>query len=191
MDPARSLARKMVDAFDSYRLDAIVINSAGCSAFMKEYGHVLAADKEHAERAARLAKKVMDLSEFLVAIDFKRPAMEFKKRVAHHEACHLVHTQKVSQQPKQVLEAIPGIELAELNEATWCCGSAGIYNIIRYEDSMKLLERKMENLKSTKAEMVVMGNPGCLAQINHGVQKERLNIEVVHLATLLRRAYGV
>jgi glycolate oxidase iron-sulfur subunit len=191
MDTARSLARKMVDSFDSYRLDAIVMNSAGCSAFMKEYGHVLADDKEYAERAARLAKKVMDLSEFLVAIDFKRPTTETKKRVAHHEACHLVHTQKVSQQPKQVLEAIPGLELAELNEATWCCGSAGIYNIIRYDDSMKLLERKMENLKRTNAEIVVMGNPGCLAQINYGVQRERLDIEVVHLATLLRRAYGV
>jgi len=191
MDTARSLARKMVDSFDSYLFDAIVMNSAGCSAFMKEYGHVLSDDKEYAERAARLAKKVMDLSEFLVSIDFKRPTTEVRKRVTHHEACHLVHTQKVSQQPKQVLEAIPGLQLAELNEATWCCGSAGIYNIIRYEDSMKLLERKMENLKSTNAEMVVMGNPGCLAQINYGVQKEKLNIEVVHLATLLRRAYGV
>jgi glycolate oxidase iron-sulfur subunit len=158
---------------------------------MKEYGHVLADDKEYAERAARLAKKVMDLSEFLVAIDFKHPTNDIKKRVAHHEACHLVHTQKVSQQPRQVLEQIPGLEMAELNEATWCCGSAGIYNIIRYEDSMKLLERKMENLKRTNAEMVVMGNPGCLAQINFGVQKEKLNLEVVHLATLLRRAYGV
>ncbi len=191
MDTARSLARKMVDSFDCYRLDAIVMNSAGCSAFMKEYGHVLSDDKEYAERASRLAKKVMDLSEFLVTIDFKHPTNEIKKRVAHHEACHLVHSQKVSQQPKQVLERIPGLELAELNEATWCCGSAGIYNIIRYEDSMKLLERKMENLKRTNAEMVVMGNPGCLAQINYGVQREKLNIEVVHLATLLRRAYGV
>jgi len=191
MDTARSLARKMVDSFDSYRLDAIVINSAGCSAFMKEYGHVLADDKEYAERAARLAKKVMDLSEFLVAIDFKRPSTEIKKRVTHHEACHLVHTQKVSRQPKQVLEAIPGLELAELNEATWCCGSAGIYNIVRYEDSMKLLDRKMKNLKNTNAEVVVMGNPGCLAQIDYGVRKEKLNMEVVHLATLLRRAYGV
>jgi glycolate oxidase iron-sulfur subunit len=191
MDTARSLARKMVDSFDSYRLDAIVMNSAGCSAFMKEYGHVLADDKDYAERAARLAKKVMDLSEFLIAIGFKPPAAELKKRVAHHEACHLVHTQKVTKQPSQVLEQIPGLELAELNEATWCCGSAGIYNITRYEDSMKLLERKMENLKRTNAEIVVMGNPGCLAQINYGVQREALNMEVLHLATLLRRAYGI
>jgi glycolate oxidase iron-sulfur subunit len=191
MDTARTLARKMVDSFDSYRLDAIVMNSAGCSAFMKEYGHVLADDKEYAERAARLAKKVMDLSEFLVAINFKHPTREIKKRVAHHEACHLVHTQQVSEQPKEVLAAIPGLELAELNEATWCCGSAGIYNIIRYDDSMRLLDRKMENLKNTCADVVVMGNPGCLAQINYGVQKEKLNMEVVHLATLLRRAYGV
>jgi glycolate oxidase iron-sulfur subunit len=191
MDTARSLARKMIDLFDSYRLDAFVMNSAGCGAFMKEYGHVLSDDKEYAERAARFAKKVMDLSEFLVEIEMKRPRMAINKRVAHHEACHLVHTQKVSEQPKQVLEAIPGLELANLDEATWCCGSAGIYNIVRYEDSMRLLDRKMENLKSTSADMVVMGNPGCLAQINYGVQREKLNMEVVHLATLLRRAYGI
>jgi glycolate oxidase iron-sulfur subunit len=191
MDTARSLARKMIDIFDSYRLDAIVMNSAGCGAFMKEYGHVLSDDKEYAQRAARFSKKVMDLSEFLVGIGMKCPTTAIEKRVAHHEACHLVHTQKVSDQPKQVLEAIPGVELTNLDEATWCCGSAGIYNIIRYDDSMKLLDRKMEHLKSTGADMVVMGNPGCLAQINYGVQREKLNMEVVHLATLLRRAYGI
>jgi glycolate oxidase iron-sulfur subunit len=191
MDTARSLARKMIDIFDSYRLDAIVMNSAGCGAFMKEYGHVLSDDKEYAMRAARFAKKVMDLSEFLVGIGMKSPKRAINKRVAHHEACHLVHAQKVSEQPRQVLEAIPGLKLTNLDEATWCCGSAGIYNIIRYDDSMKLLDRKMENLRTTGADLVVMGNPGCLAQIKYGVQREEMNMEVVHLATLLRRAYGM
>lgn len=190
MSTARVLARQMVETFESYRLDAIVTNSAGCGAFMKQYSHVLAEDEEYRERANRIAQKTKDISEFLLDINFVPPEKEIKKRVTYHEACHLVHTQKVSQQPRQILRSIPGIEITELNEATWCCGSAGIYNILRYEDSMKLLQRKIENLKQTGAELVIMGNPGCLAQIDYGVRKENLRMEVLHLATLLRRAYG-
>ncbi len=188
-ETARALARRMVESFESYRLDAIVMNSAGCGAFMKEYGHLLAEDEDYALRAARIADKVKDLSEFLVSIDFVPPRRQVQKRVTYHEACHLVHTQKISQQPKQILESIPGVELVELNEATWCCGSAGIYNIVRYEESMKLLQRKIENLKNTGADAVIMGNPGCLAQINYGVKRENLNMEVLHLASILRQAY--
>jgi glycolate oxidase iron-sulfur subunit len=189
METARRLARQTVETFEPYRLDAIVMNSAGCGAFMKEYGHLLVEDGEYAVGAQRVARKVKDLSEFLLSIDFVRPQAELNRRVAYHEACHLVHTQKVSQQPREILKMIPGVQLSELNEATWCCGSAGIYNILRYEDSMKLLERKVKNLRDTNADTVVLGNPGCQAQIDLGVRRNHLNIEVLHLATFLRRAY--
>ncbi len=189
-DTARKLARQLVETFESYRLDAIVMNSAGCGAFMKEYGHLLADEPRYAETARKIAQKVKDLSEFLVSIDFVPPRVEVKKRITYHEACHLVHTQKVSHQPKQILNMIPGVEVAELNEATWCCGSAGIYNIQRYDDSMKLLQRKVDNLRETGADTVIMGNPGCLAQIDFGVKEKNLNMEVLHLATFLRRAYA-
>jgi glycolate oxidase iron-sulfur subunit len=190
MRTARLLARQMIELFESYKLDAIVMNSAGCGAFMKEYGHLLSDEEEYADRARRLSTKVKDLTEFLLSIEFVRPRREIRRRVAYHEACHLVHSQKITDQPKQLLALIPGLEVAPLNEATWCCGSAGIYNIVRYEDSMKLLKRKLENIKETHAEAVVMENPGCLAQIDYGVKKEKLSIEVLHLATLLRQAYA-
>jgi len=187
---ARRLARKTIESFESYRLDSIVTNSAGCGAFMKEYGDLLVEDDEYSLRARKLSGKVKDFSEFLMAIDFVQPQVPIHKRVTYHEACHLVHSQKISDQPKQLLKMIPGLELVQLEEATWCCGSAGIYNIIRFEDSMKLLKRKMDNIEQTGAEIVALANPGCHGQIEYGAKKGELKVEVLHLATLLRRAYG-
>jgi glycolate oxidase iron-sulfur subunit len=110
-------------------------------------------------------------------------------RVAYHEACHLVHGQKISQQPRELLRAIPGVELVELPEATWCCGSAGIYNITQPEMSLALLERKMKHIAATGAEIVATGNPGCIGQIRYGAKRFGVNVEVVHPITLLARAY--
>ena len=109
--------------------------------------------------------------------------------MTYHEACHLVHGQKISQQPRELLRSIPGVELIELSEATWCCGSAGIYNITQPEMSLALLERKMKNIAATGAEIVAMGNPGCIGQIRYGAKRFGVNLEVVHPITLLARAY--
>ncbi len=190
METARKLARHNIDVFESYQFDAIVMNSAGCGAFMKDYGHLLKQDEQYRERAELFSNKVKDLSEFLININFKVPRKEIKKKITYHDACHLVHTQRISREPREVLSKIPGLEFVELNESTWCCGSAGIYNIIRYEDSMKLLDRKMQNIETAHAEVVVTTNPGCLAQISFGIHERKLKMEVWHLATLLNKAYG-
>jgi glycolate oxidase iron-sulfur subunit len=187
---AKVLAKKNIDLFDGFTFDALVIDSAGCGAFMKEYGKVFADDPAYAAKAKRLSEKAKDISEFLVESGFKIPEKPYRKKVTYHEACHLVHTQKISQQPRELLQSIPGIEFIELPEATWCCGSAGIYNVVRYDDSMKMLQRKSENLRSTGAEIVVTANPGCHLQIQYGIQKFGLQeCEVVHPVTLLNRAY--
>jgi len=110
------------------------------------------------------------------------------KRVSYHDACHLVHTQKISQQPRALINAIPGIEYAELPESTWCCGSAGIYNVVHYEDSMKLLDRKIENIERVHPDILVTGNPGCMLQIQHGLRQKGMNVELLHTATFLWRA---
>jgi len=123
-------------------------------------------------------------------VGFVAPRHPVAKRVTYHEACHLVHTQGISRQPRRIVESIPGIELVELPEATWCCGSAGIYNVVHFEDSMALLERKMNHLASTKAEIVLTGNPGCHLQIDYGIRKFGLTAEVMHPVSLLRRAYA-
>lgn len=187
---AKILARKNIDVFEQYEYDVLVLDSAGCGAFMKEYGRLLADDPIYASRAAKFSSKVTDITEFFDNVGFVSPENELNKRVTYHEACHLVHVQKIIQQPRNILQSIPGIELIELPESTWCCGSAGVYNILRYDDSMKILERKMKNLESTKADIVITANPGCHLQLQYGIKKSGLKMEVLHPISLLHRAYN-
>ena len=188
-ETARKLARHNIDQFLATGAEFIIANAAGCSAFMKEYGDILRNDSEYAAKAKVLSSKVKDLSEFLVEAGFKKPEHEILARVTYHDPCHLVHTQKISAQPREILRAIPGVEFVELEESTWCCGSAGTYNIVHYDDSMKLLDRKMENVRKTGASILVTSNPGCHIQLEYGVQRGQQPVEVVHIATLLKRAY--
>ena len=188
-DIARTLAKKNIHVFLKYDLDAIVMNSAGSGALMKEYGHYLHDDLLYAKKAEILSSKVKDISEFLFEIGLKKPVKEYCHRVSYHDACHLVHAQKVSKQPRELIRSIPGIEYVELNEASWCCGSAGTYNIIRHEDSMIILDRKIENVKIADAEFLVANNPGCLTQIEYGCANNHIKTKVIHLATLLRDVY--
>ncbi len=188
METAVKLAKKNIDEFSKYDYDFLVSNSAGCGAFMKEYGHVLEGDQVYAERAKIFSSKVKDISEFLADI---LPEINFHNvsgSYTYHDACHLAHTQKVVNQPRKVLNAIPGLEIKDLEESTWCCGSAGIYNIVHYEDSMKMLERKMDNIKKTNTATVLTGNPGCISQIKYGAKKFNVNVEVIHPVTMLKKA---
>lgn len=190
IESAKTLARRNIDVFEKYQFDALIVNSAGCSAFMKSYGHLLSQDTRYAARAEALSKKVKDISEFLVEVGYDIPERPFSKHITYHEACHLVHTQKISEQPRQILQSIPGVKFVELPEATWCCGSAGIYNIVHFDDSMKLLDRKMQHLASTNADIVVTGNPGCHLQLQCGIRKHSLRMRVMHPASVLNAAYG-
>lgn len=188
-DVARDLARKNIEVFSRYNLDAIIMNSAGCGAMMKEYGHYLKDDPHYHVQAQALADKIKDLSEFLYDIGLKKPEMNFPHRVSYHDACHLVHSQKVFKQPRALIASIPGIDYQELDEASWCCGSAGIYNVVHYTDSMKFLARKMRNIEITRAEYIVANNPGCLLQMEYGCRTHAVKTQIVHLATLLRKVY--
>jgi glycolate dehydrogenase iron-sulfur subunit len=188
LELARKLALQNLDAFPVEKLDAIIVNSAGCGSFMKRYRDLL----PNNPRAKLWDQKVHDIHEWLVKIGIQTPPgtkVSPTTRVTYHEACHLVHGQKISQQPRELLRAIPGLELVELPEATWCCGSAGIYNITQPEMSRTLLERKMKHIAATGALIVATGNPGCIGQIRYGAQKLGLDLEVVHPVTLLARAY--
>jgi glycolate oxidase iron-sulfur subunit len=112
-----------------------------------------------------------------------------EQKVTYHESCHLTHGQKVVSQPRELLRAIPGLLLVELPEASWCCGSAGIYNLTQPEMAGQLLERKIKHIKTTGATTVATGNPGCLLQLINGAAKAGLKLRVVHPITLLAEAY--
>jgi glycolate oxidase iron-sulfur subunit len=186
---ARILARKNIDLFEKAEVQYVVMNAAGCGAYMKDYEHLLHDDPEYAERALIFSKKVKDFSELLVEQGWLKPEGGKAVKVTYHEPCHLVHAQKVSQQPRQIIQSIPGIVFTELSEATWCCGSAGIYNIIRYDDSMRVLERKMKNIAASGARYVLTGNPGCMIQLIYGAKKFGVPVQILHPVTLLRQAY--
>lgn len=189
MDFALNLARKNIDAFEKHDYDFLISNSAGCGAFMKDYDHLLKDDPVYAGKAKKFSSKVKDITEFLAE---QKPEFNFKtdidsELVTYHDACHLAHAQKITLQPREVIKSLPGVNYTELEEASWCCGSAGIYNVVRYDDAIKQLERKMKNIKNTNAKVVLTGNPGCMGQIKHGTQKFNVDVEVLHPVTLIKR----
>lgn len=188
-DTALDLARQNIDAFDVQNLDAIVINSAGCGATLKEYRVLMEHDTQYAERASKFSDKMRDISEFLAEIELVTPTAELNRRVTYDEPCHLVHGQRVQSQPNKILQSIPGLELIELRESEWCCGSAGIYNITQPEMSRNILERKMRHISETNAEIIVTGNPGCILQIQQGIRQHDLPMKAMHLIDLLDCAY--
>jgi glycolate oxidase iron-sulfur subunit len=109
--------------------------------------------------------------------------------VTYHESCHLCHGQKITAQPRELLRAIPNLTLVELPESSWCCGSAGVYNLVQPEMAGELLQRKLKHIRSTGAEVVATANPGCLLQLINGAKQQRMKLRVVHPITLLAEAY--
>jgi glycolate oxidase iron-sulfur subunit len=188
-EQGRNLARHNIDVFEPYNCDFIIINSAGCGSTLKEYDHLLRDDPTYVERARVFSEKMKDISEFLMSIDLNGEMGEVNRTVAYHDACHLLHGQKIKQQPRQMLKAIPGLTIVNLKESDWCCGSAGIYNITNQEMGHQLLERKMEHVAETGAEIIATGNPGCMMQIAMGMRERGLPMEVMHPIELLDEAY--
>jgi glycolate oxidase iron-sulfur subunit len=133
---------------------------------------------------------VRDLTELLAEIGLPEPKREVRARVTYQDACHLVHAQRIRQQPRQLLRALPGVELVEMAHADICCGSAGIYNAIQPEMSQRILAEKMEDLLGTDPEVVVTANPGCQLQLESGLRgRGRGDVAVKHIAELLAEAY--
>ncbi|MEI6043853.1 MAG: (Fe-S)-binding protein [Chloroflexota bacterium] len=188
---ALTLARQNIDAFEATGADYYLVNASGCGATLKEYDHLLHADPEYSERAIRFVHKMRDFAELLVEIGFTPPTVAYKARVTYQDACHLRHGQKIFNQPRQLIKALPGVELVELKESDWCCGSAGIYNLTQPAMANEILSWKTENIRQTGAEIVVASNPGCAIQLAYGLRKEGKAVEVLHLAELLERAYQV
>lgn len=190
-DMAKELARKQLDQFNPFEFDAIITNAAGCGSHLKHYHKFVEDDPVYAERGHEWDRKVKDIHEWLAEIGIDPPKAEEQPAqcATYHEACHLCHGQQITKQPRQVLGAIPGLSVKELPESTWCCGSAGIYNIVQPEQAGKLLDRKLEHIKGTGASVVATGNPGCMLQILNGAKAQGLPLRIAHPVTLLAEAY--
>jgi glycolate oxidase iron-sulfur subunit len=189
-DTARQLARTNLDAFLGENCDAIVINAAGCGSTLKEYRQLFPDDPRGADRAAHFQAKVRDVSEFLVELGLRPPTRPVPLRVTYQDSCHLVHGQKIRSAPRQLLHAIPGVELVEMDLADLCCGSAGVYNLAQPEVAGALLAEKMQCARATSARAIVTANPGCLLQLRAGVERFATGQEVLHVVELLDRSYA-
>ena len=184
IETARHLARKNIQAFLASGCDRIIVNSAGCGAAMKEYGALLERDPEFSERASDFSSKVRDVSEFLVEIGFK-PNGACKRRIAYDAPCHLMHAQRVTEAPLELLKSIPGVQMIPLPGYESCCGGAGIYNLQHGELSSTILSAKIAAIQASGADTVATGNPGCIMQIGAGVLLEGLKVDVLHPIELL------
>jgi glycolate oxidase iron-sulfur subunit len=185
-DQAEAMARSVIALFEAANVETIVINAAGCGSTMKEYGHLLRDDPEWAARAKAFSAKCKDITEILCSAASVAPRHPLPMRVAYHDACHLRHAQGIFQQPRQLLAGIPGLEVAEIAEASLCCGSAGVYNLLQPEPARELGDRKVGHLLDAKAQAVVSANPGCLLQLMSGLRRRgERTMPAFHMVELL------
>lgn len=193
MDRARVLARQNIAAFEESGAEYIVANAAGCGAELKEYGKLLVDDPEWAARASTFADRVRDVTELLGELQaggqLNTRFGAVPLRVTYQEPCHLAHAQRISQQPRALLAAIPWLELVEMDEPALCCGSAGIYNITRPEMASRLGDRKVRNMLATGAQAVVTANPGCALQLRASLRRAGSHAPVYHVVDVLDAAY--
>jgi glycolate oxidase iron-sulfur subunit len=191
--PAMDLARTNANAFSADDVDAVIINVAGCGSMLKDYGHmaheVAPNDQPVVQQLAQFATKVRDITEFLVELGPRKPQHPVNLKATYHDACHLVHAQRIREQPRKLLAMIPGLEVVPLAESEICCGAAGSYNLTQPEMADRLGRRKIENIVSTGAQVVISGNAGCTLQIKSQLRSAGHDIRVVHPVELLDESY--
>lgn len=188
-DAVRAFARHNIELFEKLDVEAIVTDCATCGSTLKEYGHYLSGDPLWADRAADFSAKVRDISEYLASIELVKPDGRVEGRVTYHDPCHLVRAQGVKEQPRELLRMISGLEFVEMDEADWCCGSAGTQIITHYETSMGVLDKKIANAAATEPDYIASGCPGCQMQLTVGCKRSGLEAVVVHPVQLLDKAY--
>ncbi|HEY7490957.1 MAG TPA: heterodisulfide reductase-related iron-sulfur binding cluster [Candidatus Tectomicrobia bacterium] len=190
LERARQLARYNIMVFEATGAALIAVNSAGCGAMMKAYGHLLADDTAFASRAHTFSQRVRDISEILALAPLCGQLQPMPMRAAYDDPCHLLHGQQIRAQPRMLLQQIPELHVVEVPESDWCCGSAGIYNLVHTDTARQLLDRKMTHIAAVQPQLIVTGNPGCILQLRQGVLRHGLAAEVLHPVEVLARAYA-
>jgi glycolate oxidase iron-sulfur subunit len=188
LDLAREQARRNIDAMLDPTFDAIVTNAAGCGSTLKEYAALLHDDATYAKRAEKFTAKARDINEYLADLGLREPKRKLSARVTYQDSCHLAHAQGVRSAPRQLLKQI-GAEVVESPRADSCCGSAGVYNVVQNEISMKVLDEKMGHVASVEPQIIATANVGCMLQFRAGVERKKMTARVAHVVELLDEAY--
>lgn len=177
-DKARKLARQNVTAFKS--ADFVVNNSAGCGAAMKEYGHLLGTDC-----GSDFGRRCRDITEFLAEQGLTAEPGSLPSKAAYDDPCHLCHGQGIREQPRTLLDQVPGLQIVDHADSETCCGSAGIYNLVHGDLAAEIGRRKVDSILASGAELVVTGNPGCMIQIQAHLRERGSKVRVAHPVELL------
>jgi len=188
LEEARRLARALVERFEREELDVVVVNAAGCGSHLKDLGHLFADDPDFGPRARAFAERVRDVSEVMAALGPRAPRGPIDARVAYHSACHLGHAQRVTDPPRAMLRAIPGLELVEIPDGELCCGSAGVYNLVQPESAVEIGRRKAAAIASTGAAMVASPNPGCTLHLASLLADAGATVQAAHPVELVDRS---
>ncbi|MFQ5837360.1 MAG: (Fe-S)-binding protein [Thermoplasmata archaeon] len=189
LEEARRLAMLNISVFEAAGVDVIVTNSAGCGAHMKEYQRLFPEDAEWREKARNFSDKVKDVSELLDSVGLSDGLQPLPIKVAYDDPCHLIHGQGIGEEPRNMLRRVPGLEIIELKESDWCCGSAGTYMLTQRDMALRLLRRKLQDIQASGADIVATGNPGCLLWIAWGLKKEGIPASCMHPVQILDMAY--
>jgi glycolate oxidase iron-sulfur subunit len=179
---ARRRAEATIEALSGY--DRVVVTAAGCGSAMKGYGQLLETD-----RAREFAERVCDVTELLAELPAPAAGEQAEaapRRVVYQDACHLLHGQGVSEQPRQLLRSVPGVELVEIEDAGMCCGSAGTYNLLQPQAARELGERKARSILAVRPDLIATANPGCALQLAASLRRlGRGDLPIVHPVELL------
>lgn len=189
-DDARRLARQNIDALVNGGFDAIITNAAGCGSTLKEYHDLFESDPQYETASKTFSHLVKDVNEFLASIELNPRMGSMPITVTYQDSCHLAHGQKIRVQPRKLLRSVPGLTFKELPGSDLCCGSAGIYNVVQNDMAMAVLEKKMENVNRTGADVIVTANPGCMIQLQAGTCMHGKGQPVKHVVEILDEAYS-
>ena len=189
LELTRRLARQNIISFLSSDVDAVVVASAGCGVRMKEYHELLKDDPIYHDQASRFSAMVKDIHEFLVELPFIPPRGHLGYRVTYQDPCHLAQAQRITEAPRMLLRAIPGVKLIEMDNSSSCCGAGGIYSITQRDLSLRLLDTKMKAVRDTEAWVVTTANPGCYIQLQQGADQQTLPLRVRYVTDLLDESY--
>jgi Fe-S oxidoreductase len=176
LDGAARLRDANMRLYGGGHFDALIVDSAGCGSHLKDF-------------YPDLKGRVKDLTEWLVEVGLPPAARELKVRVTYQDACHLAHAQGIRKQPRDLIQAIPGVELVEMRHPEICCGAAGLYSTLEPSMSARILGEKTDDVLGTRAEIVVTANPGCQMQLSAGIRARGSTMRVEHVAELLASAY--
>ena len=190
VEEAAEMAKALMDAFERERLDAVIVNAAGCGSSLKDVGRLFAHDPELAARATAFSAKVKDVTEFLASVPRVATRRPLAARVAYHDACHLAHAQRIKDPPRALLAEIPGLTLLEIPDSDQCCGSAGIYNLVNPQSSDEIGRRKAQNVLSVKPDLLASANPGCTLQITRLLAERGAALPMAHPVEILDASFA-